>query len=264
MYGWNGCILNVDLTKKKVAPQSYDLDFARKFLGGRGFAAKILWDTLPAGTDPLSPNNKLIYAAGPLTGYPLPNSGKLVVASKSPLTGGYGDGNIGTFAAVHMRKAGYDALIVEGKAADPIILHVRDKAVDFLDATGFWGIDSFETETRLRRAYGRTAGIVSIGPAGENLVRFACVVSQEGRAGGRPGIGAVMGSKKLKAVMFEGSGDLAAAYQQDLNEFGSAGYKEILFKPSYRFWKRQGTLSTVEWSNEQNVLPTHKDRKSVV
>ena len=91
-------------------------DLALNFLGGRGFAIKILWDTLKQGTDPLSPENKLIFATGPLTGIGLPNSGKLVVASKSPLTGGYGDGNIGTLAAVHMRKAGYDALIIEGKA----------------------------------------------------------------------------------------------------------------------------------------------------
>ena len=89
------------------------------FLGGRGFAVKILWDTLQQGTDPLSPENKLVFATGPLTAIGLPNSGKLVVASKSPLTGGYGDGNIGTLAAVHLRKAGYDALVVEGKASRP-------------------------------------------------------------------------------------------------------------------------------------------------
>jgi aldehyde:ferredoxin oxidoreductase len=104
MFGWNGYFLNVNLGKKKSVAEAYDASVASNFLGGRGFAAKILWDTLPPGTDPLSPENILIFATGPLTGFPLPNSGKLVVASKSPLTGGYGDGNIGTFAAVHMRK----------------------------------------------------------------------------------------------------------------------------------------------------------------
>ncbi len=256
MFGWNGYFLKVDLSRRKSAVEPFDARFASSFLGGRGFAAKILWDTLPPGTNALSPENKLVFAAGPLTGFPLPNSGKLVVASKSPLTGGYGDGNIGTFAAVHLRKAGYDAAVVEGKAEKPVFLHVKDKAVEFVDAGDYWGLDSFEAERRLREIYGRAAGIVSIGQGGENLVKFACVVSQEGRAGGRPGMGAVMGSKNLKAVVFEGSGTLPAAHPEELKEEGLAGYREILVKPDYAFWKRQGTLSTVEWSNENSVLPT--------
>ncbi len=263
MFGWNGYFLNVNLGKKTSFAEAYDASFTLNFLGGRGVAAKVLWDKLPVGTDPLSPENILVFATGPLTGFPLPNSGKLVVASKSPLTGGYGDGNLGTFAAVHMRKAGYDAILVEGKAESPVILHVKDKTVEFLDATDLWSLDSFEAEARLRKIYGRTAGIVSIGPGGENLVKFACVVSQEGRAGGRPGMGTVMGSKNLKAVVFEGSGALPAAYPKELKELGLAGYREILGKPSYGFWKRQGTLSTVEWSNEQSVLPTRNYREGV-
>ena len=263
MFGWNGYFLKVDLTTRKSAVESFDTGFASSFLGGRGFAAKILWDTLPPGTDPLSPENKLIFATGPLTGFPLPNSGKLVVASKSPLTGGYGDGNLGTFAAVHMRKAGYDAAIVEGKAEKPVILHVKDKTVEFLDAEDYWGLDSFETERRLREIYGRASGIVSIGQGGENQVKFACVVSQEGRAGGRPGMGTVMGSKNLKAMVFEGSGTIPMAHPEELKEDGMAGYREILAKPDYAFWKRQGTMSTVEWSNENSVLPTCNYREGV-
>ena len=263
MLGWNGYFLKVNLTNSKWLTESYSLDYALKFMGGRGFAAKILWDTLPNGTDPLSPPNKLIFAAGPLTGFPLPNSGKLVVASKSPLTGGYGDGNIGTFAAVHLRKGGYDAIIIEGKAAKPIILYVKDNVVEFLNAEDLWGLSSFEAEARLRKTYGQAAGIVSIGQGGENLVKFACIVSQQGRAGGRPGIGAVMGSKNLKAVVFEGSGNIPAVDVKMLKEQGLAGYREILAKPSYTFWKRQGTLGTVEWACEHSVLPTYNYREGV-
>src|SRR3990170_4056844 len=124
MFGWQGNFLHVNLTKNKAVAENYDASFAFNYLGGRGFAAKILWDQIKPGTDPLSPDNKLIFAAGPLTGFGVPNSGKLVVASKSPLTGGYGDGNIGTAAAVVMRKAGYDAVIIEGKAKTPVFLHV--------------------------------------------------------------------------------------------------------------------------------------------
>jgi aldehyde:ferredoxin oxidoreductase len=109
VFGWTGIFLNVDLSRNKAVAHSYDANLALNFIGGRGFAAKILWDELVPGIDPLSPENKLIFAAGPLTGFDLPNSGKLVVAAKSPLTGGYGDGNIGTRAAVQMRKQSRDA-----------------------------------------------------------------------------------------------------------------------------------------------------------
>ncbi len=205
MQGWTGSFLKVDLTKSQAKAEPYEEDLALNFLGGRGFAIKILWDTLKQGTDPLSPDNKLIFATGPLTGIGLPNSGKLVIASKSPLTGGYGDGNSGSWAAVNIRKAGYDALILEGKASTPVILHVKNRTWEFLEAKDLWGKSSFEAEDQLRKRYSKLAGIISIGPAGENLVRFATVVSQKGRAGGRPGMGAVMGSKNLKAIVIEGT-----------------------------------------------------------
>jgi aldehyde:ferredoxin oxidoreductase len=198
-----------------------------------------------------------------LTGFGLPNSGKFVVAAKSPLTGSYGDGNIGTFAAVQMRKAGYDAVIVEGKAKNPVVLHIKNKTAEFVDAKDFWGLNSFETEAQLKSIYERTAGIVCIGPAGENLVKFATVVSQEGRSGGRPGMGAVMGSKNLKAVVFEGSEDLPVAYPKEMMELSSESYREILTKPSYSFWKQQGTMSTIEWSQENSTLPTFNYREGV-
>jgi aldehyde:ferredoxin oxidoreductase len=263
MFGWNGVFLQVDLSKNKAVAEPYDASLAVNFLGGRGFAAKILWDKIKPEVAPLSPENKLVFAAGPLTGFGLPNSGKFVVAAKSPLTGGYGDGNIGTFAAVQMRKAGYDAVIVEGKAKNPVVLHIKNKTAEFVDAKDFWGLNSFETEAQLKSIYERTAGIVCIGPAGENLVKFATVVSQEGRSGGRPGMGAVMGSKNLKAVVFEGSEDLPVAYPKEMMELSSESYREILTKPSYSFWKQQGTMSTIEWSQENSTLPTFNYREGV-
>ena len=151
MYGWNGLFLRVNLGKGRAVEEEYDAKVAKNFLGVRGFAAKILWDELKHGTDPLSPKNKLVFAAGPLTGFALPSSGKLVVAAKSPLTGSYGDGNIGTFATVHMRKAGYDAIIVEGKSKKPTVLLIQDKHIDFLDAGDLWGLNSFKTESMLRK-----------------------------------------------------------------------------------------------------------------
>lgn len=263
MYGWTGVFLQVDLSKNKAVAENYSSDLALNFLGGRGFAAKILWDKLKPGTDPLSPENILIFATGPLTGIGLPNSGKLVVAAKSPLTGGYGDGNIGTLAAVYMRKAGYDALVIEGKAESPVILYVKNQVAEFVDAQDYWGLNSFETEEKLGKIYGSACGIVSIGQAGENQVKFATVVSQEGRAGGRPGMGAVMGSKNLKAIVIEGSNDIPLADPKAMKQLAADGYREVLAKPLYAFWKRQGTMSTVEWSQENNVLPTFNFKQGV-
>lgn len=263
MFGWTGKFLHVNLSKRKAVADAYEASVARCFLGGRGFAAKILWDELKHGIDPFSPENKLVFAAGPLTGFSLPSSGKLVVASKSPLTGGYGDGNIGTLAAVQMRRAGYDAVIVEGRAKKPMFLVVRDESTEFLDAEDLWDLNSFETERRLSSIYGRNAGILCIGQAGENLVRYATIVSQEGRSGGRPGMGAVMGSKVLKAVVFIGSHDLQAAYPKEMQELGTEAYREVLTKPNYAFWKRQGTMNTIEWSQENSVLPAYNYSEGV-
>jgi len=263
MKGWNGKILRVNLTKRKVAMQKFDSKFALNWLGGRGFAAKILWDELKAGVDALSPENLLIFATGPLTGFSLPSSGKLVVAAKSPLTGGYGDGNVGTWACVMMRKAGYDALVFEGRAEKPTIVKVEDEKTEFLDAGDYWNRGTFETEKGLKKQHGDLTGVVSIGQAGENMVRFANVVSQEGRGGGRPGIGAVMGSKNLKAVAIKGTQDLPAENPTEMKKLGLDGYKEVLAKPNYKFWKRQGTMSTIEWSQENSVLPSYNFKEGV-
>ncbi|MEM1659717.1 MAG: aldehyde ferredoxin oxidoreductase family protein [Candidatus Bathyarchaeia archaeon] len=263
MYGWKGRFLRVNLSKQKAVAESYDAEIAANYMGGRGFAVKILWDELKPGVNPLSPDNKLIFAAGPLTGFPIPSSGKLVVAAKSPLTGGYGDGNLGSKAAVEMREAGYDAIIIEGASEKPVILVIQDDDVQFLKAEDFWGLGSFEVEKRLLEIYGRYVGVLSIGPAGENLVKFANIVSQGGRAGGRPGMGAVMGSKKLKAIVISGSGNLEAADPKAVKELGSKAYGEILEKPNYDFWKRQGTMMTLEWSQENSVLPTCNFREGI-
>jgi aldehyde:ferredoxin oxidoreductase len=261
--GWNGKVLRIDLSTGKVTTQTYDSEFAGKFLGGRGFAAKILWDDLRPGTDPLSPENELIIAAGPLTGLSMPSPGKVVVAAKSPLTGGYGDGNIGSLAAVYIRKAGYDAIVIRGASNKPGYVYVENEKTEILSADDLWGRGTFETERKLRDKHGKTVGVLSIGPAGERLIPFAVIVSQEGRAGGRPGIGAVMGSKKLKAIVISGNKDITVADPAETKKLGADGYKKILELAGFKFWKRQGTMSTVEWSQEHGVLPTFNYREGV-
>jgi len=263
MHGWAGKILRINLTKRKSTTQQFDSKFALTWLGGRGFAAKILWDELKLGTDAFSPENRLILATGPLTGASLPSSGKLLVAAKSPLTGGYGDGNIGTWACVQLRRAGYDAIVVEGRAEKPTIIKIEDEKTDFLDGKDHWGCGTFETERALKKKYGDVTGVLAIGQAGENKVKYANIISQEGRGGGRPGIGVVMGSKNLKAVAIKGTKELPAADMTELKKLGFEGYKEVLAKPNYKFWKRQGTMSTIEWSQENSVLPTCNYKEGV-
>ena len=263
MKGWNGRLLRVDLSKGKTVAQEYSEDLARRFVGGRGFAIKLLWEELEPGTDPLSPRNMLIFAVGPLTGFVLPNSGKMVVASKSPLTGGYGDGNLGTQASPNLRRSGLDAVVVTGRAKKPSYLLIEDDKYEIRDASALWGLDSFKAEARLKEEHGRASGALLIGPSGENLSRIATVVSQEGRAGGRPGMGAVMGSKNLKALVIHGTKELPAHDPAKLKGLGQEGFQAILKKDNYKFWKRQGTMATVEWCQEAGTLPTHNFREGI-
>lgn len=261
--GWNGKILRVNLSTGKVRVQEYSSDFALKWIGGRGFAARILWEELKPGIDPLSPENKLVFAVGPLTGLLGPSTGKLVVASKSPLTGGYGDGNLGSIAAVQIRRAGYDAIVVEGKAEKPSYVYVEDEKVEVRSAEHLWGLDTFTAEKKLREEHGRGAGVLVIGPAGENLVRYAIVASQEGRAGGRPGMGAVMGSKNLKALVVRGSREVEVANPKEYRELALKSLEEIKGKPIYPFWIRQGTLMILDWCQENSCLPAYNFREGV-
>ncbi len=260
MDGYNGKLLRVNLSDGKVSKENIPDSLKENFLGGRGFAIHLLWNEVKK-VDPLSDKNKLIFATGPLTGQPLPNAGKMVIASKSPLTGGYGDGNIGTMAAVHLKRAGYDALVVEGKSEKPVYLLIEDDKVSVVSAPELWGKNTFETEDILQGKHGKTVGCLSIGPAGENQVRFATVMSQKGRAGGRPGMGAVMGSKNLKAVVVKGTGKIPSADPDKVREIGKQGYDEIKAKELYDFWIRQGTLQALDWCNENSCLPTYNYRE---
>ncbi len=260
MKGYTGKILRINLSDGRVSKEEISEEMRKKFLGGRGFAAKILWEEV-SGVDPLSEGNKVVFSTGPLTGLPLPSSGKMVIASKSPLTGGYGDGNIGSMAAVHLRRAGYDVLIVEGRSEAPCYIAIHDERVEILDARDIWGKMTFEAQDDLEAKHGRNVGVLVIGPAGENMVRFATVMSQRGRAGGRPGMGAVMGSKNLKAVVIKGTGKTPAFDEKRVQEMGKEGYGEIKGKDNYDFWIRQGTMQVFEWCNENSCLPTYNFRE---
>ncbi|MBS3814047.1 aldehyde ferredoxin oxidoreductase family protein [Candidatus Bipolaricaulota bacterium] len=248
-------LLRVDLSARNSEVEELDQSVIEKYVGGRGLSSKLIWDEVEKGTDPLGPGNKLVMAGGPLTGLPVPSSGKMVMAAKSPHTMGYGDGNIGTQASVQLRKTGHDAVLFEGISEDPVWVHVDDDEVVFKDASDLWGKDTYQKEDMLYEKAGKNIGAVMIGPAGENLVKYATIMSERGRAGGRTGMGAVMGSKKLAAVSFNGTQTPYMEDEQRLRDMAGDAYQEISDSEDYNFWMRQGTMLAVQLCNTNSTLP---------
>jgi len=201
-----GKILRVNLTTGSITRESLCEKTLKEFIGGRGYATKVLYDEVPAGTDPLSAENKLIFANGPLTGKGAPSAGRYMVITKSPLNNCIASSNSGGFWGAEMARAGWFMLILEGKAQKPAYLWINDDQVELRDASPFWGKDSHAATDGLLEAVGDSkAKVTCIGPAGERLSKIAAIMNDKNRAAGRSGVGAVMGSKNLKAVVVKGS-----------------------------------------------------------
>jgi aldehyde:ferredoxin oxidoreductase len=216
MYGWKGKILRIDLSRSNCSVEDLDAGLARQYIGGRGLGDRILFDEVDPHADPLGPENKLIFATGPLTGTGVPAGGRFIVAAKSPLTGAVGSPCCGGYLGANLKFAGYDALILEGRSPEPVYVSILDEKVEIRPASHLRGKWATETELAVRAEMGPDAdrwkrnmlSVATIGPAGENLVRFACIMADGGRAAGRSGLGAVMGSKNVKAVAALGTGDV--------------------------------------------------------
>ncbi|HJX13614.1 MAG TPA: aldehyde ferredoxin oxidoreductase family protein [Dehalococcoidales bacterium] len=203
--GYNGKILRVNLSKRTTKAEELDELFCRRYLGGAGFVAYYLWKEVKKGTDALGPDNRLIFALGPVSGTNLPGAARHCVGAKSPLTGGIAKAEVGGFWMAEMKRAGYDAIIIEGRAAKPVYLWIQDGKAEIRDAGHLWGKETRETEAAVRAELGDDRiQLAMIGPAGENLVRYACIMHGCHDAAGRGGVGAVMGSKNLKAVAVRG------------------------------------------------------------
>lgn len=205
MLGYQNNILRVNLTDKKASTEPLRMDFAEKYIGSKGLAIRYMYEELKPGIDALGEENKLFLTTGPLTGTPAPCSGKLSVAAKSPATGTMNDCSIGGHVGIRIKYAGYDMIIFEGIADKPCYIVIEDDKVEFVDAPELWGLGSHEAEAILAEKYGIEYSIMSIGPAGENLSNMACINSDYYRQAGRGGIGAVMGSKKIKAILIKGT-----------------------------------------------------------
>jgi len=230
MDGWAGRILRVNLTDGEYSVETLAPDMARKFIGGRGLAAKYLYDEIDPRIDPLGPDNKLMIAVGPLTGTGVPSCGRAMVVTKSPLTGAIACANMGGFFASELKFAGYDMIVFEGKSPVPVYLSIMNDKVEIKPARHIWGKLTGETEELIKAEIGdkgvaKETQIVRIGPAGENLVKFASVIHSYGAAA-RSGVGAVMGSKNLKAVAVRGTKGVSIAD------------KKVFRKATLAFWER--------------------------
>jgi len=203
--GYMGRLLVVDLTGGEIASEPLNEDYVRRFVGGSGLACRYLYDMIDASTDPLDPANPLLFMAGPLTGTSAPSCGRYVICARSPLTGLWGEANSGGFFGPEMRFAGYDGILIKGRSPEPVYLRVEDGRAELRDASHLWGQDTYRTQALIREELGdEEIRVACIGPAGENLVRFAAVMNDQGHAAGRTGMGAVMGAKRLKAVAVRG------------------------------------------------------------
>ena len=210
--GYAGQYLRVNLTTGSIQKLPMPLEWVEDYLGGNGIGVRILWDEVAASVNPLDPENKLIVATGPLCGSPFPNAGRLEFIAKSPLTGIYGDSNSGGHFGPELKYAGYDLIILEGQAFQPIYLDIHDDKVELRSAAYLWGKGTFETESILQKEHkDPNLRVACIGPAGENLVRYASIQVTYRRSAARSGMGAVMGSKNLKAIAVRGTGGISIA-----------------------------------------------------
>ena len=245
--GYMGKILNVDLSTGQLTDEVLDEALCRDFLGGYGIGAKLLYDRMKPGVDPLGPDNLLGLFTGPLTGSPSIEGNRFVVVCKSPLTDTWGDANCGGTWGPHLKFAGYDGVLVKGASEKPVYVYIENGKAELRDAESLWGKDTNETEDILKEAHGYTKGskgkaveVACIGPAGEQLSLLAAIINDKGRAAGRSGVGAVMGSKKLKAIVVSGKAEVPLFDAEKCKDLRKLYMKRT--GPAYELFKNYGTI----------------------
>ncbi|MFQ6081453.1 MAG: aldehyde ferredoxin oxidoreductase family protein [Candidatus Bathyarchaeia archaeon] len=264
MYGWIGEILRVNLSDGKIVTQKLDENVAKNFLGGRGLGVKVLYDELKPKTDPLSPENKIIFATGPVTGTRAPTSGRYCVVSKSPLTGTIFDSHSGGYWGPELKFAGYDAVIIEGRAEAPVYIWISNKTVEIRDASEAWGLDTHKTTEKLIKETDSKAKVACIGPAGERQVLLAAIINDRHRAAGRGGLGAVMGCKNLKAVVVRGTGRVDVADEERFDKTFDDSLMVIRKNPiTDKALPTLGTAVLVNLINEHGMYPTRNFQEGV-
>ena len=261
MIGWTGCILRVNLSEGTIKKEGLARSDARLYLGGRGLGTKIMMDEVDPRVDPLSPENKLIFMTGPLTGTMAASPGRYMVIAKAPLTGTIGCANSGGHFGPELKFAGYDGIIFEGKADQPVYLWIDDDKVELRPAGHLWGKNVFETTDKLLEETREDARVACIGPAGEKGVLFATVMNDKNRAAGRTGMGAVMGAKNLKAVVVRGSKSVEVADPEKFLEVCTEARRTLKAHPvTGEGLPTYGTGVLVNILNQMGALPTRNWR----
>ena len=261
MFGYHGRALVIDLTTQEVRFDALDEAILRRFIGGIGLGTYLLYKYCPPHTEPLGPDNPLIFVCSPLVGSRLTTSSKFAVVTKSPLTGFIGDSLSSSFLAVELKKTGCDALIITGKSPSPTLLSIEDGHVEFLDGSDLLGMSTSETEKAVKERLGSRTRVACIGPAGENFVGYASISNDGGRQAGRTGPGTVMGSKSLKAIAVRGT-DSAPVFNRDiLNDIGKDLTRRSL-GPATEKYRTLGTVANVAVFNRLGTLPTRNFKES--
>ena len=257
MDGFYNKVLRINVSKESFEQEPVSDEIYQTFLGGKGLATHLLVNNTKAGVDPLSEGNVLIFATGPVTDTTVWGSSRYGVFTKAPLTGLYAESYSGGKVAEPLSRTGYDAIMIEGASKNPVYLEISDEDVKFHNASHIWGKDTYETEDTIKQEVGiKGAGVVVIGPAGENLVRFACIENDYWRSAGRTGVGAVMGSKKIKGIAFHGNKKKKIA-NPDLLKKLSTELKDIgKDNPGAKNYRSFGTLQMVPIMNKVGAFPT--------
>jgi len=257
MSAWRGQILRVNLTRGTTKTEPLDPKLARAYIGGRGLGTKLLTDEIDPKLDPLAPNNKLIIATGPLTGTGASTGGRYMVITKSPLTGAIACSNSGGYFGPEVKFCGYDFLILEGRAKEPVYLWLNNDSVEIRPAGKLWGKTTHEAEDQLKADTHPEAKVCSIGPAGEKLAFTACIMNDKHRAAGRSGVGAVMGSKHVKAIVAKGSQSVTVARPRDFMAASLAVVNKLKASPvTGEGLPKYGTPILVNVINAHGFLPT--------
>ncbi|HBH27742.1 MAG: aldehyde ferredoxin oxidoreductase family protein [Desulfofustis sp. PB-SRB1] len=256
-HGYNGKILAVNLSDETIEVRELDERWYRTYFGGSGIIGKILCDEVAADVDPLGPDNVLVFACSVVTGAPLAGFNRYAIGAKSPLTGGFARTEAAGFWGPELKFAGFDAIIIRGTAARPVYLWITDGEAQIRDAAGLWGLDNWQTLEQLKADVAEPkARIVSIGPAGENLVSYACVQTDLEHFNGRTGMGAVMGAKNLKAIGVRGTGKLSLADPDKVKEIGTWHRERIKTHPPNIGLHKVGTPGLVKGVNDAGFFPT--------
>lgn len=256
MDGYLGRILKVDLTNGEIADEPLNDDDTRMFIGGSGLAARYIYGLTDAETNPLGPENPLVFMTGPLVGTRAPSCGRYVICARSPQTGFWGESNIGGFLGPELRFAGYDGIIVTGQAEQPVYLLILNGQAELRPASDLWGLDAYQTQEAIKKELeDDRVRVACIGQAGERLVKYAAVIADQGRAAGRSGMGAVMGSKRLKAVACRGKGSIPLADGKAFDKIAQEALAQVQEDVTTQVYHQTGTSGGANFFSLQGNMP---------